>query len=281
MNVLSFQSRVVYGYVGNAMAVPVLQRLGHDAWPIDTTALSNHLAYPTHSGRFLPPEEVAAMVDGLAQLRLFARLDAVLSGFLGEAAAVAADAADRLHAENPRAIYCLDPVMGERRGGLYVQPATAEAIAALLLPRADLVLPNAFELDYLAGKTCRDLPDILALAESLRRRARPDAVVIATGIEREDRPKDQIEVVAVAANGTWLGAAPRLPVEVFGGGDLFSALFLGYYLLARDVPTALARSMDAAHAVFARSVGRTELALIESLDSLANPPKRAQLRKLP
>jgi pyridoxine kinase len=280
MNVLSLQSRVAYGYVGNAIAVPALQRLGHDAWPVDTTALSNHLAYPTHAGRFLPPEEVSAVVEGLARLHLLARIDAMLSGFLGEAGAVAADTADRLRAENPEAIYCLDPVMGERAGGLYVRPATAEAIAGLLLPRADLLLPNAFELDHLASTKSRDLSDVIAAAESLRLRARPGAVVIATGIEREGGPKDRIEVLALAADGAWLCEAPRLPVEAFGGGDLFSALFLGHYLLRHDLLEALARSMDSAHAVFARSVGRKELALVESLANLADPPKVARLRKL-
>jgi pyridoxine kinase len=280
MNVLTLQSRVAYGYVGNAIAVPVLQRLGHDAWPVDTTALSNHLAYPTHAGRFLPPAEVAAVVAGLAKLRLFTRLNALLSGFLGEAAAVAAETADRLKSENPLAIYCLDPVMGERAGGLYVPPSTAEAIAGLLLPRADLALPNAFELDHLAGMKCRSLSDVLGAAGSLRQRARPGAIVIATGIEREDGPRDRIEVLALGPDGAWLGEAPRLSAKAFGGGDLFSALFLGHYLAAHDLPQALARSMDCAHAVFARSIGRTELALVESLDDLANPPKLAQLRKL-
>jgi pyridoxine kinase len=280
MNILSFQSRVAYGYVGNSIAVPVLQRLGHETWPVDTTALSNHLAYPTHTGRFLPPAEVAAVVHGLAMLGLFGRLDAMLSGFLGDAATVAAEAADRLRAESPAAIYCLDPVMGERVGGLYVRPSTAEAIAGLLLPRADLLLPNAFELDRLAGMRCRSLSDAIAAAESLRLRARPGALVIATGLEREDGPKDRIEVLALTADRRWLGEAPRVAVEAFGGGDLFSAVFLSHYLATHDVPQALARSMDSAHAVFARTIGHKELALIESLDALADPPKLAQLRRL-
>jgi len=55
MNILSIQSHVAYGHVGNSTAIPVLQRLGHEAWPVHTTLLSNHLGYPTHTGRVLPP----------------------------------------------------------------------------------------------------------------------------------------------------------------------------------------------------------------------------------
>ena len=281
MDVLSIQSRVAFGHVGNSTAIPVLQRLGHQAWPVETTLLSNHLGYPTYTGRVLPPEEVAEVVDGLAKLGLFARIDALLSGFLGRSAAVVADAAGRLRAARPEAIYCLDPVMGERDGGLYVAPATVEAITRQLLPLADFILPNAFELDLLAsGSRSRSLADVIAAAEAVSRRARPGAVVLATGLDREDGPGDRIEVLAAGRNEIWLASVPRLKLPLHGAGDLFAATFLAHYLHQRDLPGALGATMDSTHAVFLASVGREEMALVAALDLLPHPPRIARIERL-
>ena len=280
MNVLSLQSRVAYGHVGNSAAVPALQRLGHQVWPVDTTLLSNHLGYATHGGRILAAAEVADVADGLGKLGLFGRLDALLTGFLGHAAAVAADAAARLRAESSAALYCLDPVMGERQGGLYVPATTAEAIAGLLVPQADLLLPNAFELDYLTGGQMRSLAEVLSAVESLRRRARPGAIVIATGLDRDDGPPARIEALTASDRGCWLAAVPRLSGPLHGAGDLFTAVFLGHYLGERNLPAALIKAMDSAHAVFAGSIGQAELALVANLDRLADPPRVAKIETL-
>ena len=280
MQILSLQSRVAYGHVGNSTAVPVLQRLGHEVWPVDTTLLSNHLGYATHGGRILPAEEVAGVMEGLSKLALFGRIDALLTGFLGKAAAVAGEAVARLRAENPQALYCLDPVMGERDGGLYVAAATAGIIAAHLMPQANILLPNAFELDHLAGGRTRRLADILAAAQALRRRMRPGAFVIATGLDREDGPAGRVETLAVGDQGCWLGSVPRLELPAHGAGDLFAALFLGHYLNCHDLPSALTRAMDSTHAVFSRSIGQEEFALVASLDLLRDPPKAAAIEKI-
>jgi pyridoxine kinase len=280
MDILSIQSRVAHGYVGNAAAVPALQRLGHRVWPVETTMLSNHLGYATHGGRILQAEEVGTVLEGLAKLGLFHRLDALLTGFLGAAADVAADAAQSLRQANPAALYCLDPVMGERQGGLYVRAATAETIAARLVPEADILLPNAFELDWLTGGRTRTLADIRDAATRLSVRARPGAIVVATGLDREDGPTGQVETLALGPSGIWLAEVPRLDVPAHGGGDLFAALFLGHYLNRRELPSALARAMDSTHAIFAASIGSEELALVESLDQLLRPPVVARMKRL-
>jgi pyridoxine kinase len=280
MEILSLQSRVAYGYVGNAAAVPALQSLGHRVWPVDTTYLSNHLGYPTHGGRILQSEDVAAVLHGLVQLGLFPRLDALLSGYLGAATEAAEEAAKELRQANPAALYCLDPVMGERKGGLYVRASTAEAIGARLVPEADILLPNAFELDYLSGGRLTSLAEVKAAAERLRSRARPGAIVIATGLDCEDGLADRVETLAVGPEGIWLADAPRFEAPPHGGGDLFAAVFLGHYLKRRDLASALARAMDSTHAVFAASVGSEELALVENLHQLARPPVVARIRRL-
>jgi pyridoxine kinase len=280
MLIISLQSRVAYGHVGNSTAVAVLQQLGHDTAAVDTTQLSNHLGYETHGGRILPASEVAAVVEGLVKLGVLARCDALLTGFLGHSASVAGDAVQWLRMENPNALYCLDPVMGEREGGLYIAEATAATIGQRLVPEADILLPNAFELDYLCGARNRTLSDVATASDALRRRARPGAVVIATGLDRDEGPRERVEVMASAKGARYLASVPRLDLPAHGAGDLFAALFLGHFLHGRNLPNALARAMDATHAVFTRSAGRPELALVESLGSLRDPPRAAEIEQI-
>ena len=148
MNVLSIQSSVVYGHVGNRAAVPALERLGHDVWPVDTVAFSNHPAHGSFRGRIVPAAEVRDLIEGLAARGVLGRCDAVLSGYLGDPAtgAVVEDAVARVRAANPRTLYCCDPVIGEVGRGAYVRAGVPEAFRDRLVPLADIVTPNPFEL---------------------------------------------------------------------------------------------------------------------------------------
>ncbi len=152
LNILSIQSQVVYGHVGNSAAQFILQRLGHEVWAVPTTLFSSHLAKPSWTGKLVPQADIAALLDGLADLGVLDRVDAVMTGYLGESGnvAVIADLIDRLHRQRPHLIYACDPVMGDN-GKLYVTPALADAIAAKLVGRADILLPNQFELQRLSG----------------------------------------------------------------------------------------------------------------------------------
>lgn len=268
MNILSIQSHVAYGHVGNSAAVFPLQRLGHEVWPIHTVAYSNHLGYPTWRGRVHAPEEAAEILDGLGQLGLFARCDAVLSGYLGERGngAVVLDAVGRVRAANPNAIYACDPVMGDRGVGLFVKPDVPAIFREQLLPAADMCFPNAFELEFLTGGSTDRLEDALAAADALRLRMRAGAVVVLTSLLRADRPEGRIEVLAVGADAAWLIDAPYHSGPPHGAGDCFAALFVGHYLRSRSVEDALARSVSAIHAVLAASTGEAELRIIATQD---------------
>ena len=268
MNILSIQSHVAYGHVGNSAAVFPLQRLGHEVWPIHTVAYSNHLGYPTWRGRVHAPEEAAEILDGLGQLGLFARCDAVLSGYLGERGngAVVLDAVGRVRAANPKAIYACDPVMGDRGVGLFVKPDVPAIFSEQLLPAADLCFPNAFELEFLTGGSTDRLEDALAAADALRLRMRAGAVVVLTSLLRADRPEGRIEVLAAGADAAWLIDAPYHSGPPHGAGDCFAALFVGHYLKSRSVEDALARSVSAIHAVLAASIGEAELRIIATQD---------------
>jgi len=275
VNILSIQSHVAYGHVGNSAAVFPLQRLGHDVWPIHTVAFSNHLGYPTWRGRTRAPEEVAEIVAGLDQLSALKRCDAVLSGYLGDRGngAVVLDAVARVRAANPNALYACDPVMGDRGVGLFVKPDVPAIFGEQLLPAADLCFPNAFELEFLTGGSTERLDLALAAADQLRGRMRDGAVVVLTSLLRADRPEGRIEVLAAGADAAWLIDAPYHAGPPHGAGDCFAALFLGYYLTSRSVEDALARSVSAIHLVLAASTGQAELRIIAAQDSfvLAEP----------
>ena len=271
MNILSIQSQVVYGHVGNSAAQFILQRLGHEVWAVPTTLFSNHLAKPSWTGKLVPQADIAALLDGLADLGVLDRVDAVMTGYLGEAGnvAVIADLIDRLHRQRPHLIYACDPVMGDN-GKLYVTPALADAIAAKLVGRADILLPNQFELQRLSGIAAIDQSTTIAASRILRERHGMTAVV-ATGVLNSAVP-NKITALATSATGVWAASGQRTDVPASGAGDSFAALLLGHYLRQRHLPESLTAAVAGTSAIFAATakLGRDELAIIDSQEIWAN-----------
>ena len=153
MQILSVQSSVAFGHVGNSAAVFPLQRLGHEVWPVNTVHFSNHTGYGEWRGPLLDPADVAAVIQGIGERGAFASIDAVLSGYQGDPAvgAVILDAVAAVRAANPDAVYCCDPVMGDVGRGMFVRPGIPEFMRDTVVPAADVITPNHFELDFLAG----------------------------------------------------------------------------------------------------------------------------------
>jgi pyridoxine kinase len=273
MNILSIQSQVVYGHVGNSAALFILQRLGHDVWGIPTTLFSNHLARPSWTGRVLVKDDIAALIDGLAQLDVLDRLDAVVTGYLGDPGNVPVIAAlvDRLRQQHPKLIFACDPVMGDD-GALYVKPALADAIGADLIAHADIITPNQFELQRLSGMDVTDQASTIAAAQLLRRK-RGIGTVIATGVLDPATP-DRITAIAVDDSGIWAASGHRTEAPASGAGDSFSALLIGHYLRHRNLSPALAAAVAGTSAIFAATAaaGRDELAIIDSQEIWANLP---------
>ena len=272
MTVLSIQSAVSYGHVGNAAAVFALRRLGIDVWPVDTVRFSNHPGHGDWRGTVAEASEVAAIVDGLAARGAFEDCEAVLSGYLGKAATgtVAGDAVSAVKAANPESVYCCDPVMGDGAEGLYVAPNVVTAIATDLIPKADIAVPNAFELAHLTGQPVTDVAGSLTAADSLM--ARGPRVVVATSVEAGETTT----TLAVTADGAWRVTTPYLNTPAKGAGDLFAALFLGRYLMARSVPEALALAVASVFAVMRATAdaGAPEMCLVAAQDAIVDPPER-------
>jgi pyridoxine kinase len=285
MNILSIQSRVAYGHVGNAAAQFTLQRLGHTVWPVETAYLSNHLGYKTWRGRFPSAEEVNEVVVGLGELGVLAACDAVLSGYLGAVGNgdTVANAVKLVRAKNPQAVYACDPVMGDLPHGLFVKPEVPPIFAGKLLPLADFAFPNAYELEYLTGGRTDTLAAALAAADSFLTKMRPGATVVITSLLRQDGPPDSIETMAVSRDTAWLVATPRYNAPPHGAGDCFAALFLGHHLYMRDPESTLGFAATAIHAVIAASAeaGTEELLLVPTQDRLRPtkfdfPPRRVR-----
>ncbi len=279
MNVLSIQSTVAVGHVGNAAAVPALQRLGVGAWPVDTVTLSNHTDHATWRGAPADPARAGELLAGIAALGVLGTCDALLSGYLGAAAmgAVVLDALGRVRAANPKAVYACDPVMGNAAKGLYVRDDVPEFVRARLVPAADIVTPNAFELGLLTGRSI-DRPDgALAAADALRA-AGPD-IIVCTSLAAGD---GAIASLVVADGGAWTVTTPRVDAAANGAGDLFAALFLGHTLRGAGPDEALSKAVSAVYAVLIETarIGGRDLALVESLDKLAAPPETFPAERL-
>jgi len=268
MAILSIQSRVVAGHVGNSAAAPVLQRMGHEVWAIDTVILSNHPAHGAHTGRVRPPAELRELVKGLADGGHLAACGGLLSGYLGQAGtgAVVLDALARIRTARPDAIFLCDPVMGDR-GAVYVESGIVDFFRTQAAEAADILTPNAFEASLLTDRPVESVAQALVAADTLRARG-ADAVVV-TGVAAGD----DISTVAVDGVGAWHVTAPRIGRPDFGAGDVFAALLLAHRLAGRPLAEGVERAVAAVHAVMARSADddTPDLPLVDALDTLTAP----------
>jgi pyridoxine kinase len=273
MNILSIQSWVSYGHVGNASAVFPLQRLGAEVWSINTVQFSNHTGYGAWTGEVFAAAHVAAVVRGIADRGVLTACDGVLSGYVGAVATGEAilAAVARVKAGNPKACYCCDPVIGSRSRGSFVREGVAAFMRDGAVPAADLLTPNHFELDVLTGCTTATHADVLAAIAGLR--ARGPRVVLVKSVRAAETPRGMIDVIAADASGAYMVRTPHLPVAANGAGDLMAALFLFHYLDSGAVATTLAKATSSVFGILRRTLegGAAEMSLIAAQDELVTP----------
>jgi pyridoxine kinase len=276
MTVISIQSQVAYGHVGNSAAVFPLQMHGIDVVSVPTTLLSNRPGYPTIRGRVLDAELVVDLLRGIEERGAVDRCRMILSGYLGSAeiAAVVADFVARARARNPSLLYCCDPVLGDRDRGLFVHAAIPPLVRDRLCPLADILTPNHFEFEYLVGANATTSDELIAQAQTLL--ARGPATVVITSAELSDTPDGQIETLAVEWSQSWRVRTPRLPISPSGTGDLFAALFAAARVQGADTPGALGHAASAIFAVLERTAvsGTEEMRIVESAEQLVRPQRR-------
>lgn len=273
MRILSIQSAVAYGHVGNSAAVFPLQRIGVEVLPVYTVNFSNHTGYGAWRGPLIAPDDVRAVITGIEERGVLGSIDAVLSGYQGSEGIgdVIVDAVARVKAANPDAVYACDPVMGNAKSGCFVAPAIPELLRDRVVPVADIITPNQFELGYLTGTEPADLESTLASVDAAR--AMGPRTVLVTSVERPDQPEDTIEMLAVDDAGAWIVQTPRLALKANGSGDVTAALFTAHYVASGDAASALSKTVSSVYDLLANTLasGERELQLVESQESYAHP----------
>jgi pyridoxine kinase len=273
--ILSIQSSVAYGHVGNSAVAFPLMRMGVEVWPVNTVHFSNHSGYETWRGPVLTARDISEVVRGLDERGVLSRCDAVLSGYQGgvDVAEVILESVALVKARNPAAIYCCDPVIGDVDRGIFVRPGVPELIRDRVVPAAQIITPNAYELQVLTGRKTSGLADVLAAAEAAR--ASGPEVVLVTSVRHPQAAPDTIDMVLVTADGAWSVTTPNLPQAFNGAGDLTAALFLAQLLDSGDGPAALARTAGSVFGVLAATAaaGQRELQLVAAQDEIVHPSR--------
>ena len=282
MNILSIQSSVAYGHVGNSAAVFPLQRIGVEVLPVYTVHFSNHTGYGSWRGPLLAPEDLREVITGIEERGALADVDVVLSGYQGGegVADVILDAVARVKSANPNAIYACDPVMGNAKSGCFVAPAIPVLLRERVVPAADLITPNQFELGFLTDTT----PDTLesTLESVAAAQAMGPSSVLVTSVERPDREEGTIEMLAVTPEGAWIVQTPLLPLKANGSGDVTAALFTAHYRRTGDAADALARTTSSVYDLLRTTYesGQRELQLVQSQEYFAHPQLQFEVRQI-
>ncbi|MDQ1113706.1 pyridoxine kinase [Microbacterium testaceum] len=282
MKVLSIQSAVAFGHVGNSAAVFPLQRIGVEVLPVYTVNFSNHTGYGAWRGPLISPADVADVLTGIEERGVFPEIDVVLSGYQGGEgiADVIIDVVERVKRANPDAVYACDPVMGNAKSGCFVAPAIPELLRERVVPVADILTPNQFELGFLTGTEPDGIDSTLASADLVRERG--PRTILVTSVERPDREADTIEMMVVDDAGAWIVQTPLIPMKANGSGDVTAALFTAHYRRSGDAADALARTASSVFDLLSNTFesGSRELRLIESQEAYANPRLQFAVRQV-
>ncbi len=282
MRLLSIQSHVAYGHVGNSAAVFPLQRLGCKVWPIHTVQFSNHTGYAAWTGTVFPAAMIGELVDGLAARGILGTCDGVISGYVGAADTGAAilDSVAKVKAANPGARYCCDPVMGDVDRGIFVRPGIPEFMREHAVRAADVVTPNHFELDCLVGRSTKTLKEARRAIDDVH--AMGPKTVLVTSLHTEQTPNDAIDLIASDQAGLVRVRTPKLPMSADGAGDLIAALFFFHLLQAGRADEAISRATSSVFGLLQRTADANarEMLLVEAQNEIVNPSTTFLAEKL-
>ena len=273
MNVLSIQSWVAYGHVGNASAMFPLQRMGIEVWAVNTVQFSNHTGYGAWRGQVYSGESVRELIDGIDERGALAQCSGVLSGYMGDASIGEAilEAVTRVRAVSPTALYCCDPVIGDVGRGVFVRPGIPEFMRDRAVPAADIVTPNHFELEFLSGTEVRNTEGLRRAVDVLHRKG--PRVVMVTSLDIDETPEGWIDVVVSTGTELLRVRTPALPISVNGAGDAIAALFLGKFLQEQSAEAALVHAASATFGLLKRTVeaGSREIVTVAAQDEFVRP----------
>jgi pyridoxine kinase len=282
MNILSIQSWVAYGHVGNASAAFPLQRLGAEVWAVNTVQFSNHTGYGAWTGQVFTGEQVSSLIDGIEARGALPRCDAVLSGYMGDAGIGTAilDAVARVRTLNPAAVYCCDPVIGDEAEGVYVRRDIPGFMRDRAVPAADLATPNLFELEHLTGQGARTLDAARQAVAWLQGTMRADGLrsVLLSSLRTEATPDDAIDMLVGEAGAFHLLRTPLLPLCISGAGDALAALYLYHRLTTGSAAAALSAAGSSIHGLLRRTAEQAapEILMVAAQEEFVRPSVRYQ-----
>ncbi len=220
---------------------------------------------------------IEELVEGIAARGVLPRCDGVLSGYMGSADignAILAAAA-RVRVANPAAVWCCcDPVIGDVGRGVFVRPGIPEFMRDHAVPAADIITPNQFELEFLAGASCATLAQARAALRAVH--ARGPRVILVTSLIVDDTPADAIDMLASDGSACWRVRTPRLALDVNGAGDAVAALFLVHWLRSRSASEALEGAASSIFGLLRRTAeaGSREILTVAAQDEFVTPTSR-------
>ena len=275
MNILSIQSHVAYGHVGNSAAVFPLQRLGVEVWPVHTVQFSNHTGYGSWTGRVFDAGMIREVMAGIERRGVLGECDGVLSGYMGSAEIGDAilEAVRTIKHANPAAKYCCDPVIGDVGRGIFVREGIPEFMKNSAVRAADLITPNHFELGYLSqrsSKTLRQAHDAVNAVHDQGPRT-----ILVTSLHTDATPENAIDLLASDEGGCFMVRTPKLPLSVNGAGDAIAALFFVHCMGGYKINEALSRAASGVFGILAKTVeaGALEIQLVAAQDEIVNPSR--------
>ena len=275
MNILSIQSWVSYGHVGNASAVFPLQRLGAEVWAVNTVQFSNHTGYGNWTGDVYSGEQIARLISGIAARGVFPHCDAVLSGYVGDHSVGEAilDAVRAVKAANPAAIYCCDPVIGDDDTGDYVRPGIVDFLRDQAIAAADILTPNRFEVERLTGLACRTMGEAKQAITQLQ--AMGPGCVLITSLATDETPADALDMLVGEGGAFHLLRTPRLDLSINGAGDAIGALFLFHRLKTGSAAAALEAAGSSIHGLLRRTAeaGSREILTVAAQEEFVAPSR--------
>ena len=273
MNILSIQSHVAYGHVGNSSAVFPMQRLGVEVWPIHTVQFSNHTGYGSWKGRVFDGPMIDEVMSGIADRGVLGKCDGVVSGYMGSSDIGEAilSAVRQVKSANPKALYCCDPVIGDVGRGIFVRPGIPEFMRDHAIVEADVATPNHFELDFLTGSASSTIAELRLAIAALR--ARGPRTVLVTSLRIDETPDDSIDLVAADAQGLYRVRTPKLDLNVNGAGDAIAALFFVHLLKSESAGEALRDAAASIYGLLRRTAeaGSREILAVAAQDEFVKP----------
>lgn len=282
--ILSIQSHVAYGYVGNRAATFPMQLLGYDVWAVNTVQFSNHTGYGEWTGDVFPAKHIDDLINGIESRGKMHKCQALLSGYMGDASIGEAilSALDKIKQHNPDAIFCCDPVMGDVGRGFFVRPGIYEFIRDHVIKKADIITPNQFEVEALTGLKIEKLDDAKKICEKLHNTG-PEIVLI-TSIRTSDIDPKKIYMLLSTPEGVWTISTPylSLPIAPNGAGDMVASIFLARFLQSQCPIDALQKMTSSIYSVFqeTEASGERELQLISVQSQISNPLHQFKAEKL-